>query len=105
MLENLVSNAIKYTPTGSVQVDFTEETFGRIRIRVADTGIGMSETDLACLFSQFFRAESAKKLVTEGTGLGLVIVKEILDRLGGTIRVSSKVGEGTTFTIYLRASE
>jgi signal transduction histidine kinase len=64
---------------------------------VADTGIGMSETDLACLFSQFFRAESAKKLVTEGTGLGLVIVKEILERLGGTIRVSSKVGEGSRF--------
>jgi K+-sensing histidine kinase KdpD len=98
LFNNLISNAIKYTPDGGrVDVALRSENGGAVVFEVADTGIGMSETDLACLFSQFFRAESAKKLVTEGTGLGLVIVKEILERLGGTIRVSSKVGEGSRF--------
>jgi two-component system phosphate regulon sensor histidine kinase PhoR len=53
------------------------------------------------LFTEFFRAENAKSLAEEGTGLGLVIVKEILDFLGGSITVKSKVGDGTTFTCLL----
>jgi K+-sensing histidine kinase KdpD len=98
LFNNLISNAIKYTPNGGrVEVALYAEDNGAVTFEVADTGIGISETDMACLFSQFFRAENAKKLVTEGTGLGLVIVKEILERLGGTIRVSSNVGEGSRF--------
>lgn len=95
---NLISNAIKYTPTGErVKVSLNSENGGMVTFEVADTGTGMSETDIACLCSRFFRAENAKRLVIEGTGLSLVIVKEILERLGGTIQVSSNVGEGSCF--------
>lgn len=98
LFSNLISNAIKYTPNGGrVHVTLNTENGDAVRFEVEDTGIGMSEADIACLFTQFFRAENAKKLVTEGTGLGLVIVKEILERLGGKIHVSSKMGEGSRF--------
>jgi signal transduction histidine kinase len=67
---------------------------------VADTGIGIPADDISRLFTEFFRSTNAKELTEEGTGLGLVIVKEILDRLRGTIAVSSKLDEGTCFTCF-----
>ena len=98
LFSNLISNAIKYTPHGGrVTVALGMGNAGAVTFEVEDTGIGMSEADIARLFTQFFRAENAKKLVTEGTGLGLVIVKEILERLDGTIHVSSKMGGGSRF--------
>lgn len=99
---NLVSNAVKYTPAGG-RVSVLLETVSRDRVKfqVSDTGIGIPEEVGAKLFTEFFRAENAKALAEEGTGLGLVIVKEILGFLGGTISVKSKVGEGTTFTCLL----
>jgi len=105
MLENLVSNAIKYTPTGSVLVDFTEETYGRVRIRVADTGIGIPEKDMSSLFSYFFRAENARAIEAIGNGLGLAIVREIVDKHGGNIRVESEEGSGTAFIAILPVGE
>jgi two-component sensor histidine kinase len=99
---NLISNAIKYTPSGgTVRVSLAGEKEHRVRFEVSDTGIGIPEEDLPRLFTEFFRAENAKALAEEGTGLGLVIVKEILDFLGGSISVKSKVGEGTTLTCLL----
>lgn len=101
---NLISNAVKYTPPGGkVQVSLTKENQHQIRFEVSDTGIGIHEEDIPHLFSEFFRAENAKAHVEEGTGLGLVIVKETLDRLRGTISVKSKSGEGTCFTCHLRS--
>jgi signal transduction histidine kinase len=102
LLTNLISNAIKYTPPGGkVRVSLAKEGKGRVRLEVFDTGIGIPEKDMPRLFSEFFRAENAKALAEEGTGLGLVIIKEILDRIKGTISVKSKVGEGTCFTCFL----
>jgi len=99
---NLISNAIKYTPSGGkVRVSLAGERDHRVRFEVSDTGIGIPEEDIPRLFTEFFRAENAKALAEEGTGLGLVIVKEILDFLGGSISVKSKVGEGTTLTCLL----
>jgi len=99
---NLISNAIKYTPPGGkVRVSLAGEKEHRVRFEVSDTGIGIPEEDIPRLFTEFFRAENAKALAEEGTGLGLVIVKEILDFLGGSISVKSKVGEGTTLTCLL----
>jgi K+-sensing histidine kinase KdpD len=99
---NLISNAIKYTPSGGrVRVSLAGEGEHRVRFEVSDTGIGIPEEDLSRLFTEFFRAENAKALAEEGTGLGLVIVKEVLDFFGGSISVKSKVGEGTTFTCLL----
>lgn len=102
LYNNLISNAIKYTPQGGkVRVELATEDHDWVRFEVSDTGIGISEEEVPRLFSEFFRAENAKNLVAEGTGLGLVIVKEILDRLRGKIQVKSKEGEGTCFTCLI----
>jgi K+-sensing histidine kinase KdpD len=102
VFNNLIGNAIKYTPQGGeVRVVLAGEDHTWVRFEVSDTGIGISEDELPRLFSEFFRTEAAKNLVAEGTGLGLVIVKEILDRIGGRIQVKSKPGEGTSFTCLI----
>jgi two-component sensor histidine kinase len=99
---NLISNAIKYTPPGGkVRVSLATEREHLVRFEVSDTGIGIPEEDVPRLFTEFFRAENAKAQAEQGTGLGLVIVKEILDFLRGSISVKSKVGEGTTFHCLL----
>jgi two-component sensor histidine kinase len=102
LFTNLISNAVKYTPPGgSVKVILEPLSLERVKFQVSDTGIGIPEEDIARLFVEFFRAENAKELAEEGTGLGLVIVKEILDFIGGSITLRSKIGEGTTFTCLL----
>ncbi len=99
---NLISNAIKYTPQGGeVRVVLSRESQNRVRFEVCDTGIGVPEEDMSRLFSEFFRAENARAFTEVGTGLGLVIVKEILDQVKGSISVKSKPGEWTCFTILL----
>jgi signal transduction histidine kinase len=101
LLENLVSNAIKYTPAeGSVEVKFAKAN-GTVRIEVSDTGIGIPATDRPRLFTEFFRAENAKSMDEVGTGLGLAIVKEIVDKLGGRTLIESEEGVGTIFVIHL----
>jgi len=101
LLENLVSNAIKYTPAeGSVEVRFARAN-GTVRIEVSDTGIGIPAADRPRLFTEFFRAENAKAMDEIGTGLGLAIVKEIVDQLGGRIFMESEEGVGTIFVVHL----
>ena len=102
LFSNLISNAIKYTqPGGKVTVSLSHGEEGKIRFEVNDTGIGIPEDAYSHLFAEFFRAENAKSYTEDGTGLGLVIVKEILDQLKGTISVRSRIGEGSTFTCYI----
>ena len=104
MLNNLISNAIKYTPSGGkVRIRVARESSDRVLCEVADTGIGISTDDISRLFTEFFRSANAKEFTEDGTGLGLVIVKEILDRLRGTIAVNSKLNEGTCFTCFFPA--
>jgi signal transduction histidine kinase len=101
VLENLVSNAIKYTPAeGTVEVRFARAN-GTVRLEVNDTGIGIPAADRSKLFSEFFRADNAKAMDDVGTGLGLTIVKEIVDQLGGRIFVESEEGVGTIFVVHL----
>jgi two-component system phosphate regulon sensor histidine kinase PhoR len=101
LLENLVSNAIKYTPAeGKVEVRFARAN-GTVRIEVSDTGIGIPAADRPRLFTEFFRAENAKAMDEIGTGLGLAIVKEIVDQLGGRIFMESEEGVGTIFVVHL----
>jgi signal transduction histidine kinase len=100
MLNNLVSNAVKYTQQGEVHL-LLEQRDGFARLVVNDTGIGIPEDDLPRLFQEFFRARNAKKVKQTGTGLGLSIVKDLVDRYGGEIEVASVEGEGTTFTLRL----
>jgi signal transduction histidine kinase len=101
LLDNLVSNAIKFTPTGGrVEVRLSERA-GTIRIEVSDTGIGIPDVDRERLFERFFRAQSALERQIQGTGLGLYISKAIVDAHGGRIGVDSSPGEGTTFVVEL----
>jgi len=101
LFSNLISNAIKYTqPGGRVTVSLSRNEEDKIRLEVSDTGIGIPEDASSHLFTEFFRAENAKSYTEAGTGLGLVIVKEILDQLKGTISVRSHIGEGSTFTCH-----
>jgi two-component sensor histidine kinase len=102
LFTNLISNAVRYTPAGGrVKVVLAKEGRHAIRFEVSDTGIGIPEQDISRLFTEFFRAENAKAWEEKGTGLGLVIVKEVLDRLKGTIQVRSRAGEGATFTCLI----
>ncbi len=109
LLENLVSNALKYTPSGggvSLRAeDGTAARPGTVRLIVADTGIGIPPADRPRLFSEFFRAENAREVEEAGTGLGLVIAREIVQQHRGEIEVASEPGRGTTFTVVLPAGE
>jgi signal transduction histidine kinase len=98
-LDNLISNAIKFTPTGG-KVDVALAREGeRVIITVADTGMGMTATDIEQLFEPFFRTDSAKQI--QGTGLGLPIVKAIVEGHHGTISITSEPTVGTSFAISL----
>ncbi len=97
---NLVGNAVKYTPEkGKVHV-LVQEVGQQVMVRVADTGIGIPAESLPKLFAEFYRAPNAKAFET-GTGLGLVIVKELVESFSGRISVESEEGKGTTFTVHL----
>ncbi|MGB9585875.1 MAG: sensor histidine kinase, partial [Anaerolineales bacterium] len=101
ILNNLLSNAVKYTlNNGKVTVSL-DRLDGEIHIAVQDTGIGIPEEALPHLFQEFYRAPNAKAIEMEGTGLGLSIIKDIIERFGGRITVESKLGEGTTFHVFL----
>jgi len=101
LLDNLVSNAIKFTPEGGrVEVRLLERS-SRVRLEVADTGIGIPDEDKARLFERFFRASSATERHIQGTGLGLYIACAIAEAHGGTIDVESELGRGTTFCVEL----
>jgi signal transduction histidine kinase len=101
LLDNLVSNAIKFTPRdGRVTVRLTAQG-DMIRIEVSDTGIGIADVERERLFERFFRAQSALERQIQGTGLGLYISKAIVDAHEGRIGVESAPGQGTTFIVEL----
>lgn len=96
---NLISNAVKYTPTGgSVKVSLSGES-GKALICVEDTGVGISEEDLPYIFERFYRTDRSRNSHTGGAGIGLTIVKAIVEMHRGKISVLSKVGSGTKFQI------
>lgn len=98
---NLITNAIKFTEQGrvlvSVRVLEDSNTATRIRVAVADTGIGMSEATRLCLFQPYQQGDAAIARKYGGTGLGLVISKELIETMGGEVGVSSAENEGSTF--------
>ncbi len=98
---NLISNAIRYTPEGgSVSVSLAVRD-GMVEGVVEDTGIGIAAEDLPRIFDEFYRTRTAKEMVSGGTGLGLPIVKRIVETYGGNISVESEVGKGSRFTFRL----
>ena len=99
--QNLISNAVKYTPeNGKITIEIKLED-PNVRITVADTGYGIPNDQQDKVFSKLFRADNIRALDTEGTGLGLYIIKSILDASGGQIAFTSKENEGTTFNILI----
>lgn len=105
---NIFSNAVKYTPQGgSITVDFKElpgdkEGFSVFETRVTDTGIGIGKEYIPHLFESFSRERSSSESGILGTGIGLAIVKSLVEMMGGTIAVESELGKGTTFIIRLQ---
>jgi two-component system phosphate regulon sensor histidine kinase PhoR len=101
ILDNLIDNAIKYTPEGgTVQVScrFTGDS---VVIEVADSGIGIPRDDLPRVFERFYRVDKARSRELGGTGLGLSIVKHLVQSIGGQVTVDSRVGAGTRFVVQL----
>lgn len=98
VLDNLVSNAIKYSPDGGRVLVSLVQDDGHLACRITDTGMGMSPEDASEVFAKFFRSSSVRRTAIPGVGLGLPISKAIIEAHGGTIGVDSTLGEGTTFT-------
>ena len=97
-LGNIVDNAIKYTNTGEITINVKEyEIFTRIDI--SDTGIGIAETEQAEVFSRFYRSQSVHN--DEGVGIGLYLTREIISSEGGYIKLTSELGVGSTFSVYI----
>jgi signal transduction histidine kinase/DNA-binding response OmpR family regulator len=97
---NLISNAFKFTMKGSIRVELRERA-GRAELKVIDTGIGIPERELPRMFERFHRVEVAEARTYEGSGIGLALVKELVQLHGGEIRVDSREGAGTTFTVSI----
>jgi two-component system phosphate regulon sensor histidine kinase PhoR len=101
ILSNLLDNAIKYTePGGRIRVR-VESDARQVRVRVADSGCGIPERDLARIFERFYRVDRARSRALGGTGLGLSIVKHLAHAQGGEVTVESELGRGSTFTFTL----
>ncbi|MGH1442099.1 MAG: ATP-binding protein [Exiguobacterium profundum] len=98
---NLIGNAIAHTDSGEIRIEATEETDG-LRIQLTDTGHGIPKEDLPFVFERFYKADKARTSGSKtGTGIGLAIVKNVVDAHHGKVSVSSTLGVGTTFEIYL----
>ncbi len=102
---NLIGNAIKFTPENGTITVKTEKVNDSLQVCVSDTGIGISEDDISRLFDEFYRVDNKINQNVKGTGLGLALVKKIIEAHGGRIWVESKLGEGTSFYFTLPLSK
>lgn len=101
IFDNLIGNAVKYTPEGGeVSVQVAERPAGAV-ITVSDTGIGIPAEEISCLWDEFYRASNARQSGLPGTGLGLSIVRQLVESYGGMVNVQSAEGKGTTFRVTL----
>jgi two-component system sensor histidine kinase BaeS len=103
VLTNLIGNAIRHTPEGGRVTIDAQRHDGQVRVSVSDTGEGIPAEDLPRVFERFYRSERSRSRSTGGAGLGLAIAKGIVEAHGGTIEVTSRTGEGSTFTFTLPA--
>lgn len=98
---NLMSNAIKYTqPKGIIRIEFSEST-DEVVMKFVDNGCGISKDELPYIFERFYRADKSRNRKTGGSGIGLTIVKSIINAHGGSIHVQSELGQGSEFTVHL----
>lgn len=104
-LSNLVSNAIRYTPAGgAIDVHVQVQNDGTLSVLVTDTGPGIAAEHVSRLTERFYRVDRSRSRETGGTGLGLAIVKHVMQRHGGTLQVSSVVGQGSCFSLHFPAA-
>jgi signal transduction histidine kinase len=102
---NLLFNALKFTPAGG-RVELTVEKEGtQLAMKIKDTGMGISEHDLPFIFDRFWQADSSAQRKYQGTGIGLALVKELTETMGGTVTVQSQLGAGTTMIVLLPFEE
>jgi signal transduction histidine kinase len=101
ILSNLVRNAIRHTPEGGIVALSARSTGDRVSIAVADTGEGIAPDDLPHVFDRFYRADPSRSRSTGGAGLGLSIVRELVELMGGTVTAESALDGGSTFTVSL----
>lgn len=102
---NLLDNAVKFNrPDGEVRIECGYADDTHVHLTVADTGIGIPSGDLKRIFERFYRVDKARSRPAGGTGLGLPIVKEVVERMGGSVSVESVLGRGSKFTIELEAA-
>ena len=104
-LSNLVSNAVRYTPVdGTIQVNACVKPDGHLQLSVKDSGAGIAAEHLPRLTERFYRVDRSRSRESGGTGLGLAIVKHVMQRHGGSLVVTSVLGQGSTFTLVLPAT-
>jgi two-component system phosphate regulon sensor histidine kinase PhoR len=101
ILDNLVDNAVKYTPAGGKVEIHWGPIDGDVRFEVRDTGIGIADRDLPRIFERFYRVDKARSRELGGTGLGLAIVKHLVQAMHGSVGATSQVGQGSTFVVRL----
>jgi two-component system phosphate regulon sensor histidine kinase PhoR len=104
VIYNLLDNAVKYSQPGGMVSLHAELEGERVRISVADQGVGIRESDLPRIFERFYRADKGRSRELGGTGLGLSIVKHIVQLHGGTVEATSEPGKGTTISVLLPVS-
>ena len=105
VIDNLLTNAIKYTERGGISIHATlRRDEGLLRVEISDTGVGIDPEEMSRLFEPFYRSPQTAGMA-EGSGLGLAVVRSLVDLMGGTIRVDSRVGQGTTVTVEVPITE
>ncbi len=105
VMVNLLDNAVKFNrPGGHVTVECMPVSQDMVRLSVADSGIGIPNDDVKRIFERFYRVDKSRSRPAGGTGLGLPIVKEVVERMGGTVSVESTLGRGSKFIVLLRSA-
>ena len=102
LIQNFITNSIRYTPKGSVTLSIKKNKTGEIVFKVIDTGIGISKADIGKIFDKFYRAEDYRTRETKGTGLGLYVSAKLAKMLGCKIEVESRLNHGSTFGFKLK---
>lgn len=100
LLQNFITNAIKYTPKGSVTLR-ADNTDGKLTFAVRDTGIGIGKSEQKKIFDKFYRSEDYRTRETGGTGLGLYVAAKLAKKLGTSIKLQSRLNHGSTFQFSL----
>jgi len=106
VMVNLLDNAVKFNKTeGEVVVECASLPEGQVRVSVADNGVGIPSEDLKRIFERFYRVDKARsRPAAGGTGLGLPIVKQVVEQMGGSVSVESTLGRGAKFIILLKGA-